>query len=149
ELENQFGIRVLQGYGTADLGLLAYECAEKQGMHLHPETIVEVLDLETRQPAAPGQPGEVVATTFDEAYSLLRFATGDISALAPDGVCPCGRTAARLTGLLGRIGDAVKVRGMFIRGSQLEEVFKKFPQVARFQAIVTREKHQDELNYLI
>ena len=67
-------MRVLQGYGTADLGCLAYECAEKGGWHLHPECIVEVLDLETGPPAAPGQPGEVVATIFDEAYPLLRFA---------------------------------------------------------------------------
>ena len=64
ELASDFGVRVLQGYGTADLGLLAYECAEKGGMHLHPEAIVEVLDLETAAPAAPGQPGQIVATIF-------------------------------------------------------------------------------------
>jgi phenylacetate-CoA ligase len=149
ELENDFGIRVLQGYGTADLGLLAYECAEKKGMHLHPEAIVEVLDLETQQPAAPGQPGQVVATIFDETYPVLRFATGDISALGGDAACPCGRTAPKLTGLLGRIGDAVKVKGMFIRGTQLDDVFKRFAEVARFQAIITREQHQDELSYLV
>jgi len=149
ELENDFGIRVLQAYGTADLGLLAYECAEKKGMHLQPEAIVEVLDLETRQPAAPGQPGQIVGTVFDESYPLLRFATGDIAALAEDTPCPCGRTAPKLAGILGRIGDAVKVKGMFIRGSQLDSVFKKFAQVARFQAVVTREQHQDVLTYLV
>jgi phenylacetate-CoA ligase len=149
ELENDFGIRVLQAYGTADLGLLAYECAEKKGMHLQPEAIVEVLDLETRQPAAPGQPGQIVGTIFDESYPLLRFATGDIGALALDAPCPCGRTAPKLAGILGRIGDAVKVKGMFIRGSQLDAVFKKFGEVARFQAIVSREQHQDALSYLV
>lgn len=149
ELEQNFGIRVLQGYGTADLGLVAYECSEKKGMHLDPESIVELLDLETGKPAAPGQPGQVVVTIFDEAYPLLRFATGDISSLAPDAACPCGRTARKLTGLLGRVGDAVKVKGMFIRGSQIDEVFKKFPAVARFQAVVTREQHQDHLTYEI
>lgn len=149
ELEQDFGIRVLQGYGTADLGMLAYECLEKKGMHLDTESIVEILDLETGQPAAPGQPGQVVATIFDEAYPLLRFATGDISSLAPEVPCPCGRTAPKLTGLLGRVGDAVKVKGMFIRGSQMDEVFKKFPAVARFQAVVTREHHQDQLVYEI
>lgn len=149
ELETDFGIRVLQAYGTADLGLLAYECPEKNGMHLPPDAIVEVLDLETRRPAEPAQPGQVVGTVFDEAYPLLRFATGDITSLAPEGSCPCGRTAPKLTGLLGRIGDAVKVRGMFIRGNQMEEVFKKFKEVERFQAIVTRAQHQDELNYLV
>jgi phenylacetate-CoA ligase len=149
EIERDFGVQVLQGYGTADLGLLAYECAEKKGMHLQPEAIIEVLDLETRQPAAPGQPGQVVGTIFDEAYPLLRFATGDIASLAEPVACPCGRTAPKLTGLLGRIGDAVKVKGMFIRGSQLDEVFKRFPEVALFQAVVTREEHLDQLSYLV
>jgi phenylacetate-CoA ligase len=149
ELEQEFGIRVLQGYGTADAGLLAYECAEKKGMHLDPQSIVEVLDLESGQPATPGQPGQVVATIFDEAYPLLRFATGDISALAPDTPCPCGRTAPKLTGLLGRVGDAVKVKGLFVRGSQMEEVFKKYSAVARFQAVITREQHQDRLTFQV
>jgi len=149
ELES-FGIRVLQGYATADLGVLAYECSEKNGMHLQPECIVEILDLETGEPAVPGQPGHVVGTTFDADYPLLRFATGDISALSTDAApCPCGRTAPKLRGLLGRVGDAIKVKGMFVRGSQMEEVIKRFPAVARFQAVVTREEHQDHLLYLV
>jgi len=140
-----FGVRCLQGYGTADLGCLAYECAEKGGWHLAPEVIIEVLDLESRKPAAPGQPGEVVATIFDEAYPLIRFGTGDIAALAPDVPCKCGRTTPKLAGLLGRVGDAVKVRGMFVRGAQVEAVAKRFPEVQRVQAIVTRDGHQDQL----
>ena len=149
ELESDFGIRVLQGYATADLGTLAYECTEKKGMHLQPEAWVEILDLENGQPAAPGHPGLVVATTFDATYPLLRFAPGDLSALAADEGCGCGRTTRKLTGLLGRIGDAVKVRGMFIRGSQMDEVFKKFPEVTRFQALVSRDQHHDNLAYLV
>jgi phenylacetate-CoA ligase len=144
ELEG-FRVRVLQGYGTADLGCLAYECVEKSGWHLHPEAIVEVLDLETGAPAAPGQPGEVVATIFDEAYPLLRLATGDIATFTDDLPCPCGRTAPRLAGLLGRVGDAVKVKGMFVRGAQLEAVAKRFPEIARVQGIVSREGHLDRL----
>ncbi len=140
-----FGVRTLQGYGTADLGCLAYECVEKGGWHLHPECIVEVLDLETYEPAAPGHPGEIVATIFDEAYPLLRLAIGDIGALAPDVPCRCGRTAPKLAGLLGRVGDAVKVKGMFVRGAQIEAVAKRFPEVVRVQAVVTREGHQDHL----
>ena len=147
ELENDFGIRVLQGYGTADLGLLAYECPEKNGMHLHPEAIVELLDRETGVAALPGQPGEIIATIFDHAYPLLRFATGDLSSFAADSPCPCGRTAPRLTGLLGRVGDAVKVKGMFIRGSQIDSVLERFGQVARYRAIVSREQHQDRLQF--
>jgi phenylacetate-CoA ligase len=149
ELETDFGIRVLQGYGTAELGMLAYECGEKRGLHLHPEVIVELLDLEGGQPAASGQPGQVVATIFDETYPLVRFATGDISAFMEDERCSCGRTTPKLAGILGRVGDAVKVKGMFVRGSQMEEVLKRFPAVSRFQAVVTREAHQDHLRYLL
>jgi phenylacetate-CoA ligase len=149
ELEEEFGVRVLQGYGTADLGCLAYECPEKGGWHLHPEAIVEVLDLETGKAAAPGQPGQIVATLFDEAYPLVRFATGDLSALAPPAPCPCGRTAPKLQGLLGRVGDAVKVKGMFVRWTQVDEVMKKFPAVKKWQAVVTREGHADRLTYRV
>jgi phenylacetate-CoA ligase len=149
ELEG-FNIRVLQGYATADLGVLAYECAEKNGMHLQPECIVEILDLETGKSAEPGQPGQVVGTTFDEAYPLLRFATGDVSALMPeDAPCPCGRTVPKLKGLLGRVGDAIKVKGMFVRGSQIDEVMKRFAAVERWQAVITREEHQDRLVYIV
>jgi phenylacetate-CoA ligase len=140
-----FGVRVLQGYGTADLGCLAYECVEKGGWHLHPECIVEVLDLESRAPAAPGQPGEVVATIFDEAYPLLRLGTGDIATLAPEAACACGRTAPKLAGLVGRVGDAVKVKGLFVRGAQVEAVARRFPEISRVQAVVTREAHHDHL----
>ena len=149
ELETDFGIRVLQGYGTADLGLISYECAEKDGLHLHPECIVELIDIETGQLAEPGQPGEIVATLFDQAYPLLRFATGDISSWKEAAVCACGRTSPKLTGLLGRVGDAVKVKGMFIRGTQIDGVMKTFPEVARYQALVTREQHQDQLAYVV
>lgn len=142
-----FGVRCLQGYGTADLGCVAYECAEKNGWHTHPECIVEVLDLETGQPAAPGQPGEVVVTIFDESYPLVRFATGDISSLSAETRCGCGRTSPRLGGLLGRVGDAVKVKGMFVRGSQIEAVLRRFPETGRFRAVVTREQHLDKLLY--
>lgn len=149
ELETDYGVRVLQGYGTADLGMLAYECLEKKGMHLHPEVILEVLDLETQEPAAPGHPGIVVATILDETYPLVRFATGDLSAFMEDQSCSCGRTAPKLAGILGRVGDAVKVKGMFVRGSQMEEVMKRFPEVSRFQAVVTREAHRDRLRYIV
>jgi phenylacetate-CoA ligase len=82
---------------------------------------------------------------FDEAYPLLRLAVGDIAALAPEAPCPCGRTAPKLAGLLGRVGDAVKVRGMFVRGAQLEAVARRFPELGRVQGVVTREAHHDQL----
>ncbi len=143
------GVRCLQGYPTADLGCLAYECTALTGWHLHPEVLVEVLDLETGRPAEPGQPGEIVATVFDAAYPLLRFATGDVGALTASTPCPCGRTAPRLAGILGRVGDAVKVKGMFVRGAQVEEVLRRFPEVGRFRATVTRAGHLDRLAYAI
>jgi phenylacetate-CoA ligase len=142
-----FGVRCLQGYGTADLGCIAYECTEKGGWHLHPDCIVEVLDLETGLEAVPGQPGELVATIFDEAYPLVRFATGDIVTLSTAGACACGRTTPKVAGLLGRVGDAVKVKGMFVRASQMEKVLKGFAEVTRFRAVVTREQHVDRLEY--
>jgi phenylacetate-CoA ligase len=149
ELESAFGVRVQQAYGTADLGCIAYECPQKDGMHLHADCLVEVLDLETGKAAEPGQPGEVVVTLFDEAYPLIRFATGDISSLGAHPFCACGRTAPKLTGILGRVGDAVKVKGMFIRGSQIDEIVKQFPEIARYQAVVTRAGHQDQLTYRV
>src|SRR5207302_6717799 len=90
-----------------------------------------------------------VATTFDAQSTLRRFATGDIAAFAPPAKCPCGRTAPKLAGLLGRVGDAVKVKGMFVRGSVMDEVIKRFPVVARFQAVITGEEQQDHLTYLV
>jgi len=142
-----FGVRCLQSYGTADLGCLAYECPEKGGWHLHPDCIVEILDLNGGGPVPDGQPGELTATIFDEAYPLVRFATGDIAALHLQAPCPCGRTAPKLAGLMGRVGDAVKVKGMFVRGSQVEGVLKRFPEAGRFRAVITREAHQDHLAY--
>ena len=145
ELQTDFGVRVQQGYVTADLGTLAYECSEQSGMHVQPECILEILDLETGKPAAPGQPGQVVGTTFDADYPLIRFATGDVSAFLPDAACACGRTAPRLQGLLGRVGDAVKVKGLFVRGSQIEAALKPFPAAAKFQAVITRADQTDLL----
>ena len=148
ELEG-FGVRVLQGYGTADLGCLAYECVEKGGWHLHPECIVEVLDLETRAPAAPGQPGEVVATVFDEAYPLLRFATGDIAALAPAVPCQCGRTTPKLAGPARprrRRGEGDAACSSAARRSRASRRSSRRSRAS--QAIVTREGHHDQLEVL-
>ena len=138
------GVSVCQSYGTADLGLLAYECQQQRGMHLPESAIVELIDPGTGQPVEPGQPGEVVATVDCKTYPLLRFGTGDLSALDASS-CPCGRTSPRLTRILGRIGDAVKVRGMFVHPRQVDEVLTRFPQIGRCQLVVTRTQHRDEL----
>jgi phenylacetate-CoA ligase len=144
-----FGVKVFQGYGTADLGLVAYECPEVQGMHLDEGVVVEVCDPEGR-PVATGEVGEVVVTLLSRTYPLLRFGTGDLSAMMP-GECPCGRPAMRIRGWLGRANDVVKVRGVFVYPRQLEEAMARFvPQVAQWQAVVDRDgQHRDRLTLLV
>ena len=144
KLEEDYGIDVRQVYGTADLGLFAYECSEKSGMHLVEELIVEIVDLATGKQVGPGEVGEVVVTCLDPSYPLFRFGSGDLSAYT-DEPCPCGRTSPRLTRIMGRVGDAAKVRGMFIRPEQIKEVMAKFPEVSRFQMVVTRSGARDEM----
>jgi phenylacetate-CoA ligase len=149
ELQGEFGLRVLQAYGTADLGLLAFECPEKGGWHLVHDALVEVVDPATGRAVPPGEPGEILATSFDPTYPLLRLATGDVSRLVAGAPCPCGRTAPKLAGLLGRVGDGVKVRGLFVRSGQIEEVMAAAGGVKRWQAVVTREGHHDRLNLVV
>lgn len=143
-VEDLFGLTLRQGYGTADCGCLAYECYHKGGMHLVNRAIVEVVDPTTGQPVALGETGEVVVTLFNRAYPLLRFGTGDLSALDA-GSCECGRHTPKLRGWLGRADQLVKVKGMFVHPGQLQGAFKGFPEVARFRAVVTREGSRDVL----
>jgi len=143
-VEEKYGIATRDAYGTSDVGLVAYECSEKNGMHITEEVIVEIISYETGKPVGPGEVGEVVVTPIDETYPLIRFGTGDLAGWIEE-PCPCGRTALRITHLLGRVGDAVRTRGMFIHPRQLEPAMAKFPQVAQYQAVVTRPGHRDEL----
>ncbi len=146
-LTEEYGIQVTQGYGTADVGAIAHECGERAGMHLDAGIIVELLDPATGRPVPPGEMGEVVVTLLDPTYPLLRFGTGDLSRLLP-GACPCGDPAPRLAGVLGRVGEAVKVRGMFVHPRQLDEVVRPF-SVSRWQAVVTQVDGVDELRLLV
>jgi phenylacetate-CoA ligase len=143
-LERRFGLRISQGYGTADLGSIGYECPARTGLHLWHEVIVEVLDPQSGAPAPPGTPGEVVVTALNPTYPLLRLGTGDLSMFA-GGPCPCGRTGPRLARLLGRVGDAVKVRGMFVHPAEVGRVMSRYPEVARWQVEVTRSGHTDAM----
>lgn len=138
------GIRTQQAYGTADVGIVAYECPRKEGMHLLDRCLVEVVDPQTREPVGPGRLGEVVVTLLDPTYPLLRLATGDVSRLVEE-PCPCGRTAPRLAGILGRVSEAVKVRGVFVYPGQLREAVARHPEVARFQFVVRRTGDRDQL----
>ncbi len=143
-VEDMFGLVLRQGYGTADCGCLAYECYHKGGMHLVNRAIVEIVDPTTGQPVPDGDTGEVVVTLFNRAYPLIRFGTGDLSAL-DRGECACGRQTPKLRGWLGRADQLVKVKGQFVHPGQLQGVFKEFPEVRSFRAVVTREANRDVL----
>jgi phenylacetate-CoA ligase len=143
-VEEKYGIATGDMYGTADVGLIAYECNAKNGMHIAEGVILEMISYETGKQVEPGEVGEIVVTPIDETYPLIRFGTGDLAGLI-DEPCPCGRTSLRITRLLGRVGDAVRTRGMFIHPRQLEPAMAKFPQVAQYQAVVTRPGNRDDL----
>ncbi|MBI5015938.1 MAG: phenylacetate--CoA ligase family protein [Deltaproteobacteria bacterium] len=143
-VEDLFGLTLRQGFGTADCGCLAYECVEKGGMHLASRAIVEIADPETGAPLPAGDVGEVVVTLFNRAYPLLRFGTGDLSALEY-GVCGCGRRSPKLRGWLGRSDQLVKVKGMFLHPGQVQAALRDFAEVARYRAVVTRAENRDLL----
>jgi len=135
-----YGVDVYQAYGTADLGLIGYECSAKQGLHLDAGVTLEICDPEG-QPVAPGEVGEVVVTLLDKTYPLLRFGTGDLSAFVTE-PCACGRPAMRIKGWMGRANDVVKVRGVFLYPRQVDEALAGFRgQVGRWQAVVTQDEH--------
>lgn len=144
DLETHHGLRISQAYGIGDIGLVAYECPQRSGLHLAERVIGEVVDPATGTPAGPGEIGEVVVTFLNELYPLLRFATGDLSRFVL-GECACGRTSHRLERILGRVGDAVKVRGIFLHPHDLDRAMARHPEVSRYQAVVTRADHTDEL----
>lgn len=141
---NDHGIAVYQAYGTAECGNLGYECQEISGWHVPEGVIVQICDINSGHPLPPGETGEVVATLLNTPYAIIRFGVGDLSSFN-DEPCPCGRSSWRLNGWQGRIGEAVKVRGMFLHPRQLAGVIARFPEVTAYQAVITRQAHKDEL----
>ena len=141
-LQDGFRVDVYQAYAAADTGLLGYECAGKDGWHVAPELVVEVLVPADDRPAADGEVGQVVVTSPNDVYPLVRFGTGDLSAWkrAP---CACGRPGPRLAGFLGRVGEGVKVKGMFVHPRELAAALGSDPAVARYQAVVSADGAQD------
>jgi len=136
------GVAVLQAYGTADLGCIAYESAAVEGMIINENMIVEIVRTGTGEPVAEGEVGEVVVTTFNETYPLIRFATADLSAFMP-GQSPCGRTNRRIKGWMGRADQTAKVKGMFVHPSQIAEIARRHPELGRLRLTVGREQEQD------
>jgi phenylacetate-CoA ligase len=144
--EGQYDIDTYQAYAVTEPGgAIAYECKHKTGMHLMDEFVTEIVDPQTGKQLGPGEMGEIVTTQLlNKNWGLIRFGTGDLSSYVTE-TCPCGRTAYRITGIAGRAGDAVKVRGMFIVGKQAEQTIMSFSQVARYQLVVGQKDHRDEM----
>ena len=141
-LQEDCGVDVHQAYAASDTGLIGYECAEKDGWHVAPEVVVELLVPADDRPAAGGEAGQVVVTSPNEVYPLVRFGTGDLSAWKR-ATCPCGRASPRLAGFLGRVGEGVKVRGMFVHPRELAVALGSDPAVARYQGVVSAEGARD------
>jgi len=138
------GVAVYQTYATADLGLVAYETAARQGLVLEEGVIVEIVRPGTGDPVPEGEVGELVVTTLNPTYPLIRFGTGDLSAILP-GTCPTGRTAPRIKGWMGRADQTTKIKGMFVHPSQVAEIVRRFPEVKRARLIVSGEMANDQM----
>ncbi|MEK9776565.1 MAG: AMP-binding protein [Quisquiliibacterium sp.] len=146
------GIRVMQSYASADLGLIAYESALAdgtlcEGMVLDESLILEIVRPGTGDPLPDGEVGEVVITSFNRDYPLIRFGTGDLSAVLP-GTSPCGRTNTRIRGWLGRADQTTKVRGMFVTAKQVGEVMRRHPEIGRARLVVSGETGNDQMTLI-
>jgi len=139
------GIAAYQSYGTADLGLVAYETAAREGLVVDEGVIVEIVRPGTSDVVGPGEVGEVVVTTLNPDYPLIRFGTGDLSAVLP-GRCPTGRTNQRIRGWLGRADQSVKVRGMFVHPPQIAEIVRRHAEVRRARLVVSGEMAEDRMD---
>ncbi|MEM9012898.1 MAG: phenylacetate--CoA ligase family protein [Pseudomonadota bacterium] len=136
------GIACLQAYATADLGNIAYESPAMEGMIVDEAVVVEIVTPGTGDPVVEGEVGEVVVTTLSPDYPLIRFATGDLSAVLP-GESPCGRTNMRIKGWMGRADQTTKIKGMFVRPEQVAALVARHPEVARARVIASRDGAQD------
>lgn len=144
--EEEYQISTAQAYAVTEPGgALAYECREKHGMHFMDEYIIEIVEPDTGKQLGPGETGEIVVTPIhNKTWGLIRFGTGDMSYYITE-PCPCGRTANRLVAILGRSGDAVKVRGMFVVAKQAEQAVLSFEAISQFQIVIGRREQRDEL----
>jgi phenylacetate-CoA ligase len=145
-LEKDYQIATAQAYAVTEPGgAIAYECRQKSGMHFMDEYIVEIVDPGTGKQLGPGEIGEIVVTPIhNKAWGLIRFGTGDMSSYITE-PCPCGRTANRLLGIVGRTSDAIKVRGMFVVAKQAEQAILSFKAISRFQIVIGRKEQRDEM----
>ncbi|HUL89491.1 MAG TPA: AMP-binding protein [Pseudolabrys sp.] len=143
----QRGVAVLQSYATAELGVIAYESEAREGMIVNETVIVEIVRPGTGDPVPDGEVGEVVVTSFNPDYPMIRLGTGDLSALMP-GASPCGRTNARIRGWMGRADQTAKVKGMFVHPKQIAEITTRHPELGRLRLVVDRRAEQDTMTLL-
>lgn len=141
---SESGIEVAQCYATADLGLIAYETSAREGLVVDEGVILEIVRPGSGDPLPEGEVGEVVVTTLNPDYPLIRFATGDLSAVLT-GSSPCGRTNQRIKGWMGRADQTTKVRGMFVHPSQVADVLRLHPELKRGRLVVERENDLDRM----
>jgi phenylacetate-CoA ligase len=147
-LEQKLRMTIRQAYGTVLLGCIGYECREMSGLHVPHNMLVEVVDPQTGKQVPDGVAGEIVATNFNLSYPMIRMATGDLSTLIME-PCPCGRTGPKLKKIIGRIDQAVKIKGTFVHPWQADEVMSRYPEVFKYQVVVTREDHSDEMTFVV
>lgn len=138
--EGEWGMKTTSAYGTADLGFVGYTADGVHGFVVTNNIFMQIIDPDTGEDVEPGNQGEIVVTTFNKSYPLIRFGTGDLGALAPNLI---DGQFQNLLGLFGRSGDAIKVRGMFLHPNQLKAAASQFPQIERLQAIITRPENKD------
>jgi phenylacetate-CoA ligase len=141
------GVAVLQCYATAELGVIAYESDAREGMIVNETIVVEIVRPGTGDPVPEGEVGEVVVTSFNPDYPMIRLGTGDLSALIP-GISQCGRTNARIKGWMGRADQTAKVKGMFVHPKQVAEVAARHPELKRLRLVVDRKAEQDTMTLL-
>lgn len=144
----QRGVAVLQCYATAELGVIAYESDAMDGMIVNESVIVEIVRPGTGDPVEEGEVGEMVVTSFNATYPMIRLATGDMSAFLP-GVSPCGRTNMRIKGWMGRADQTAKVKGMFVHPKQVAEVASRHPQLGKLRLVVGRDNEQDTMTLMV
>ena len=142
------GMAIYQSYATADLGLIAYETTARDGLVLDEQVIVEIVRPGTGNPVAEGEVGELVVTTLNPDYPLIRFGTGDLSAILP-GPCPTGRTNTRIKGWMGRADQTTKIRGMFVHPGQVADITRRFPEVLKARLVVSGEMANDSMTLQI
>ena len=141
------GVAVLQCYATAELGVIAYDSAAREGMIVNESVIVEIVQPGTVDPVPEGEVGEVVVTSFNPDYPMIRLATGDLSAILP-GLSPCGRSNARIKGWMGRADQTAKIKGMFVHPKQVAELAARHPQLVRLRLVVGRKAEQDTMTLM-